>query len=80
MNRLEQLVICEMNKRQECLENVDYGLGRFISEFADDPIVEDPTGFSCVAPGSSLEPVGRSSGEETDFILFFYFLFFSTSA
>ena len=34
MNRLEQLVICEMNKRQECLENVDYGLGRFISEFA----------------------------------------------
>lgn len=30
-------------------------------EFADDPIVKD-TGFSCVAPGSSLEPVGRRSG------------------
>lgn len=45
---------------------VEDGHGRFVPEFAEDPTVHDLTGFSCAAPGSSLEPGGRSCREEAD--------------
>lgn len=46
----------------DLLEKVDCEHGKLVSKFSEDPPVTVPTGFSCLAPRSSLEPVGRAAG------------------
>lgn len=61
MNTLEHSM---MHAMIDVLEKVDCGHGKLVSKFSEDPTVIVPTGFSCLAPRSSLEPVGRSCREK----------------